>query len=163
MCLASAPRWWTTSVLAFAIQLVATRCQAERWSVPNSVVVGELMNSFSCTDWAEHLTGQVHDMWFSVDDLRIDKQRHEIVIPLRDKPRSTPRVNLVIPNARAIRITDTERIGVYDINYVKVMLSDHVLSIRGNIPIRVDIEADDPCAAHVVQAVGDAPRNGGEK
>lgn len=98
---------------------------------------------------AEQLTGQVHDMWFSVDDVHIDAERHELVIPLHLKPKAPPQARLVIPNARAVRITDLERVGLYDINYVKIQMPERMLSVHGNIPIRIDIEADDPCAAYV--------------
>lgn len=157
---ASTARGWPTSILARPDQLVATRCQGEWWSVPDSVVDEQLMKQSFNTDWAERLTGQIHDMWFSVDDLRIDEARQELVIPLRPKPKSTAQKVLVVPNARAIRVTDSEHIGLYDINYVKVLWPERVLSIRGNIPIRVDIEADDPCDAHVEPYAGMAIQGG---
>lgn len=99
--------------------------------------------------WAKLLTGQIHDMWFSVDDLCIDQESHALAIPLRLKPKAQPTMTLVIPDVRAVRVFDSERIVLYDINYAEVTGGGRVISIYGNIPIRVDVETEDPFAAHV--------------
>jgi hypothetical protein len=111
-------------------------------------MVEGLMETTNYSDWADRLTGQVHDMWFSVDDLRADGHG-KLVIPLRHRSKDAPHACLVVPGVRAVRVFDSERVGLYDINYVLVNIPKRVLSIHGNIPIRVEVQADDPCAAHV--------------
>ena len=100
-------------------------------------------------DWGKRLTELVHDMWFSVDDLSLDQVQDELVIPLRLKPKDPPCARLIIPNARVIQVDDTERIGLYDISHILVQMPERLLTIIGNIPIRVDITMDDPCEAYV--------------
>ncbi|MBX3323422.1 MAG: hypothetical protein KF757_10560 [Phycisphaeraceae bacterium] len=100
-------------------------------------------------DWGKRLSGLIHDMWFSVDDLPLGQIQDNLVIPLRMKPKDPPCARLIIPNARVVRVVDTERIGLYDISHVLVQMPERVLTIIGNIPIRVDIAMDDPCEAYV--------------
>lgn len=100
-------------------------------------------------DWADRLTGLVHDLWFSVDDVYIRRGEGCVMIPLRPSPDALPRMQLVVPGANAVCIRDTEHIGVYDINYVCIKHTERILSLYGNIPIQIDIQTDDPCAAYV--------------
>lgn len=87
----------------------------------------------------------VHDHWFNVERIALDKQQKTVSIHLERKKASLAKgsetgIRLLIRNAESLTITDTERVRDYDLNDIKYDSESRSLIITGGIPIRIQIE-----------------------
>ena len=83
------------------------------------------------------LSEEVHDLYFEVDDLKISDDRR-ILIKLYRHPAEEVGI-LAISEVNALEITDTEKVGFYDIVDLEYNKKTQVLSFSTGIPIRVSI------------------------
>jgi len=98
----------------------------------------------------------IHDRWFSVQDVEHRKSANEVCIYYSDDPgidcralssvRGTPRaMRILVRNATACEVQDTQRILWYDFNYVLYDQQSGVLRFVTNIPtiLRVRVSSVD--------------------
>ncbi len=107
-------------------------------------------------DQLPELLNLVHDHWFNVERITLDKQQNTVSIYLERKKASLSKdsntgIGLLIRNAESLTITDTERVRDYDLNDIKYDSESRSLIITGGIPIRIQIEVT---SLHITTAVG---------
>jgi hypothetical protein len=87
----------------------------------------------------------VHDRWFDAERVALDKERKAVVIHLEEKKANLARglkdgISLVINNAEALAVNDTEKVRDYDINEIKFDAASGRLIITGGIPITIEVK-----------------------
>lgn len=90
------------------------------------------------------LLSLIHDRWFDAERVALDRERKAVVIDLEEKKAnlvkgSKDRISLVINNAEALTVTDTEKVRDYDINEIKFDAVNGRLIITGGIPITIEV------------------------
>jgi hypothetical protein len=98
----------------------------------------------SNTTQLKDLLNLVHDCWFNVEGIVFDKERKTVAIHLEKKKANLAKgskdgINLLIKNAEALAINDTEQVRDYDINEIKFDAMRSRLLITGGIPITVEV------------------------
>ena len=91
------------------------------------------------------LLNKVHDHWFNVERLALDKERKVVAIHLEEKKSSLGKgskdgITLLIRNAEALAINDTERVRDYDLSEIKYDLQSGRLIITGGVPITIEVK-----------------------
>lgn len=94
--------------------------------------------------FAWHITGQVHDDWLDLDEIEFDKPMGELRIALRTRASGPPEKILSILTVKEVVIKDTERVGWYDINTVRIDLMHNCIEIRCGVPLAIDVFVGDP-------------------
>ncbi len=84
----------------------------------------------------------VHDLYFDADALKTQIGASVVTIPLSRKHKLPPEMELIFRNVSAMKILDTEKIGMYDINVIDIDIFQRNATIIGCIPIRVIIRSD---------------------
>ncbi len=87
----------------------------------------------------------VHDRWFDAERIALDKERKVVVIHLEEKKPnlaigSKDGISLVINNAEALAVNDTEEVRDYDLNEIKFDAANGRLIITGGIPIAIEVK-----------------------
>jgi hypothetical protein len=90
-------------------------------------------------DKIPELNSEIHDMWFSVDMVDFDGTEKEFRLFFGPDQKEYNRC-LIIRRVLECLIKDTERIGIYDINYLSVNSVKGVVSIVGCIPISITLK-----------------------
>jgi hypothetical protein len=83
------------------------------------------------------LTSQIHDSWFSVDDIQWDASRRRLVIPLCNRKGCPASRFLIIEDVMSWDVRDTEQIGWYDIDSLQFDDEFGRVLLTGNIPISI--------------------------
>ncbi len=91
------------------------------------------------------LLNLVHDRWFNVERVALDKERKTVAIQLEEKKAnlakgSTNGIRLLIKNAEALTVNDTEKVRDYDLNEIKFDAASGRLIITGGIPITIEVK-----------------------
>jgi hypothetical protein len=81
------------------------------------------------------LTSQVHDLWFSLNEVTRCGSSAALRVRLFGDARTQPTGTLVIENVDRIEVVDTERVDWYDINRVEIADDGRACRVHGNIPV----------------------------
>ena len=82
------------------------------------------------------LVSEIHDMWFSVEEIVFDQSKHEFRLYFGREKGLYDRC-LKVEGVLKCEIKDTEKVVVYDIYELSVDLQKSKISITGCIPIRI--------------------------
>jgi hypothetical protein len=87
----------------------------------------------------------VHDHWFNVEQIIFDKERKTVALHLERKKANLVKgskegIQLLIKNAEALTINDTEKVRDYDLNEIKFDAASSRVIITGGIPITIEIK-----------------------
>ena len=87
----------------------------------------------------------VHDHWFNAEHIALDKERKMVAIHLEEKKANLAKgskdgIRLLIKNAEALTVNDTEKVRDYDLNEIKFDAANHRLIITGGIPITIEVK-----------------------
>jgi hypothetical protein len=93
-------------------------------------------------DRIKELNYELHDKWFSVDNVLYDETGGEFRLPYGEEKDCLDRC-LVISGVTSVHLVDTERVGFYDIYGVSVDLKSHTIHIEGCIPIEIVLTISD--------------------
>jgi len=88
------------------------------------------------------LNSEIHDMWFSVDQIVFNESKHEFVLFFGATQELFDQY-LKVKGVSTFNIKDTEKIGTYDINYLSVDLQTSTISISGCIPITITLKVSE--------------------
>ncbi len=96
------------------------------------------------TDQIPQLVSAVHDYWFNIERVRLDEARRTVAIRFEKRKADLARgsdtgITVVINNAKALTIDDTERVRDYDLNEIQFDSGSCRLIMTGGIPIRIII------------------------
>src|SRR5437867_4083944 len=91
------------------------------------------------------LLNLVHDHWFDAERIALDKERKIVTISLETKKAdlaggSKDGIRLLIKNAEALTVNDTEKIRDYDLNEIKFDAPRSLVIITGGIPITIEVK-----------------------
>jgi hypothetical protein len=106
------------------------------------------------------LSGKLHDLFFSMDEIEFDRNARVLSIPIHPEKRlrfgqytcDASRVVMIlrIPLVQSFRVKDTEQIGWYDINRIRLDHNKREVEIIGNPPLRITCEVDDVLGAEII-------------
>jgi hypothetical protein len=93
----------------------------------------------------EDLLNLVHDRWFNVERVALDKEHKTVAILLEAMKTNLAKgskdgIRLFIKNAEALTINDTEKVRDYDLNEIKFDVASGRLIITGGIPITIEVK-----------------------
>jgi len=91
------------------------------------------------------LLNLVHDHWFNAERLALDKERKTVAIHLEEKKANLAKgskdgITLLIKNAEALAVNDTEKVRDYDLNEIKFDAGSGRLIITGGVPITIEVK-----------------------
>ncbi len=91
------------------------------------------------------LLGLVHDRWFNVERIALDKERETVAIHLEENRKnldedSKDGLRLLIRNAQALTINDTERVRDYDLNEIDFDAKGGRVIITCGIPLTIEVK-----------------------
>jgi hypothetical protein len=91
------------------------------------------------------LLSVVHDCWFDAEHIALDTEQKAVVIHLEEKKANLAKgskdgISLVINNAEALAVKDTEKVRDYDLNEIKFDAASGCLIITGGIPITIEVK-----------------------
>ena len=91
------------------------------------------------------LTDTIHDWWFDLDCISLDADRKVVAIHLEEKARhlaggSPDGLDLLIRNAEALKIVDSEKVGRYDINDIRYVAQDRLVVVTTGIPVTIEVK-----------------------
>ena len=91
------------------------------------------------------LLNLVHDRWFNVERVTLDKERKTVVMVLEVSQRQLTKssengITMLINNAEELTINDTERVRDYDLNDITYDVDNSRLLITGGIPITIEVK-----------------------
>ena|SRR5881296_555822 len=91
------------------------------------------------------LLNLVHDHWFDAERVALDKERKTVTISLEAKKKDLARgskdgIRLLIKNAEALTVNDTEKVRDYDLNEIKYNAPRSLVIITGGIPITIEVK-----------------------
>lgn len=101
-------------------------------TITNSTQLGGLLNL-------------VHDRWFNSERIALDKETKTVAIHLENKKANLAKgskdgITLLIKNAEALTVNDTEKVRDYDLNEINFDAASSRLIITGGIPITIEIK-----------------------
>lgn len=87
----------------------------------------------------------VHDHWFNAEQIIFDKERKTVALHLERKKANLTKgskdgIQLLVKNAEALTINDTEKVRDYDLNEIKFDAAGGRLIITGGIPITIEVK-----------------------
>ena len=87
----------------------------------------------------------VHDRWFNAERIALDKEGQTVAIHLEEKKANLAKgskdgIRLLIKNAEALTIKDTEKVRDYDFNKIEYDAQSGRVIITGGIPITVEVK-----------------------
>ncbi len=87
----------------------------------------------------------VHDRWFNVERVVLDKEHKVVALHLEVKKvdlakGSKTGIRLLIKNAESLTINDTEQVRDYDLNEIKFDAASSRVIITGGIPITIEVK-----------------------
>jgi hypothetical protein len=91
---------------------------------------------------ARTLTRLIHDAYFNIDNMRFDEPAGVWSLPIGSNKLGPFERELRITGAKAVRVRDTERIGIYDIGALKFDDRRQELELVCNVPLGVRIEVN---------------------
>lgn len=91
------------------------------------------------------LLNLVHDRWFNVERVVLDKGHKAVAIHLEAKKADLAKgskagIRLLVKNAESLNINDTEKVRDYDLNEIKFDAASSRVIITGGIPITIEIK-----------------------
>lgn len=91
------------------------------------------------------LLNLVHDHWFDAERITLDKGRKTVAIHLEEKKANLAKgskdgIRLLIKNAEALSVNDTEKVRDYDLNEIKFGAAGRRVIITGGIPITIEVK-----------------------
>ena len=91
------------------------------------------------------LLNLVHDCWFDVERVALDRQHNEVAIHFEPQRSyldagSKQAIAMVISHAVSLSINDTERVQVYDLNEITYDAPGRRLVITCGIPLTIEVE-----------------------
>ena len=91
------------------------------------------------------LLNLVHDRWFDVERIALDNERKTVALRLEKKKANLAKgskdgIGLLIKDAEALTINDTEKVRDYDLNEIKFDATNGRLIITGGIPITIEVK-----------------------
>lgn len=103
------------------------------------------MNVITSANQLGDLLNLVHDRWFDAEGVALDKERKTVAIHLEAKKAdlaqgSKDGIRLLIKNAEALTINDTEKVRDYDLNEIKFDGVSGCVIITGGIPITIEVK-----------------------
>jgi hypothetical protein len=90
----------------------------------------------------KELSYELHDKWFSVDDIVYDEIGGEFRLPYGEEKDCLDHC-LVVSGVTGVHLVDTEHVGLYDIYGVSVDLKSHEIHVEGCIPIEIVLTISD--------------------
>lgn len=93
----------------------------------------------SCREAFRVLSDRIHDMWFWIDDLAIDREAASMTLPLSADADSPIEIVLTCQGVEHVTIEDTAQIGQYDINYLSQSRDSRALKVICNMPIGISV------------------------
>jgi len=91
------------------------------------------------------LLNLVHDRWFNVERIAFDSERKTVALHLEKEKADLAKgskdgIRLLINNAEALTVNDTEKVRDYDLNEIKFDAASSRLIITGGIPITIQVK-----------------------
>lgn len=91
------------------------------------------------------LLNLVHDCWFNAERIVLDKERKTVAIHLEKMKANLAKgskdgMTLVIKNAEALTVNDSEKVRDYDLNEIKYDAPNGRLIITGGIPVTIEVQ-----------------------
>jgi hypothetical protein len=91
------------------------------------------------------LLNLVHDHWFNVEHVVFNKEQKTVTLHLERKKTnlvngSKDGIKLLVKNAEALTINDTEKVRDYDVNEVKFDAASGRVIITGGIPVTIEVK-----------------------
>ena len=91
------------------------------------------------------LLNLVHDRWFNVERVALDKEHKVVAIHLEAKKADLAKgskagIRLLIKNVESLTMKDTEKVRDYDLNEIKFDVASSRVIITGGIPITIEIK-----------------------
>ena len=91
------------------------------------------------------LLNLVHDRWFDAERVALDKEHKTVAIHLEEKKANFAKgskdgIRLLIKNAEALTVNDTEKVRDYDLNEIKFDAASGRVIITGGIPITIEVK-----------------------
>lgn len=83
------------------------------------------------------LSGQLHDMWFNVDEIRFYERKLCLEIDIHRSLKTAAVALLTITEVEYLIIEDREQVGWYDIHHIDVSEDQLSVALIGNIPISI--------------------------
>jgi len=90
----------------------------------------------------KEVTYYMHDMWFSLENLKYDQENQIFILPFGRKQEIYSEY-LKITKVKNCEIVDTEKIGIYDICGISFDHDTHKMYIEGNIPLEIILDVAD--------------------
>lgn len=88
------------------------------------------------------LLDEIHDRYFSTEQIEYDRERGEWRVLLGDSRKGPFNKTLRITKIKNYLYKDSERIVIYDINEIKVDLAENLIILDCNIPIVIKFQVD---------------------
>jgi len=93
----------------------------------------------------KNLLNLVHDCWFNAERIVLDKERKTVAIRLEKKKANLAKgskdgISLLIKNAEALTVNDSEQVRDYDLNEIKFDAGSGCLTITGGIPVTIEVK-----------------------
>lgn len=91
------------------------------------------------------LLNLVHDRWFDVERIALDKEQKTVAIHLEARKANLAQgskdgIRLLIKNAQALIINDTEGVGNYDLNEIMYDAASRRVIITGGVPVTIEVK-----------------------
>jgi hypothetical protein len=119
---------------------------AEIQSLGSAPSVAQEMNMVVTTEnQIGDILNLVHDYWFNGEQIIFDVERNAVALRLERKRANLAKSSedgfrLVIKNAEALTVNDTEKVRDYDLNEIKYDSAAGRVIINGGIPITIEIK-----------------------
>jgi hypothetical protein len=90
------------------------------------------------------LLNVIHDHWFDAERIALDKNQKTVTIHLEKKKANLAKgsndgIVLIIKNAEALTVNDSQKVRDYDLNEIKYDALNRNLVITAGIPITIEI------------------------
>jgi hypothetical protein len=90
------------------------------------------------------IVGLVHDHWFDAERITLDKGQRTVAIHLEKRKADLARgskdgIRLLIKNAEALSVNDSEKVRDYDLDEIKFDAAGNRVIITGGIPITIEV------------------------
>jgi len=101
--------------------------------------------TITSADQLGDLLNLVHDHWFNVERVALDKEHKSVAIHLEAMKENLAKgskagIRLLIKNAETLTINDTEKVRDYDLNEIKFDGASDRVVITGGIPITIEVK-----------------------
>lgn len=129
--------------MALPVQLVVEGSERKRWRVATPLSYWRGLKSATRKRRAlDEVSGAIHDLWFDLDAVVFDSGRETLRIPLSEAKGGPICKVLTLLNVRSFSYHDTESVGSYDVNRLRIDRRTGDILLECNIPLVLRISTD---------------------